>query len=99
MAKQETIPNIPSPKKELVDIPSSPDKESGWGASTREIEGLITISETEGLVAETLIDLRKGEEAREVVAQEAFTPSLGKSLSRRKMIIKDLRSLRKENEA
>jgi hypothetical protein len=99
MAKRETIQNIPSPQREPMDIPSSPDKESGWGATTSEIEGLVTISETEGLVTETLMDLRKGEEAREVVTQEAFTLSPGKSLSRQKMIIKDLRSLRKEKEA
>ena len=67
MAKQETIPNIPSPKKEPVDIPSSPDKESGWGAATSETKGMVTISETKGLVTKTLMDLRKGEEAREVV--------------------------------
>jgi hypothetical protein len=51
------------------------------------------------LVTETLMDLRKGEEAREVVTQEAFTPSPDKSLSKRKMIIKALRSLRKEKES
>ena len=99
MAKQETIPNIPSPQREPMDIPSSPDKESGWGAATSETEGLVTISEIEELVTETLMDLRKGEEARKVVTQEAFTSSPGKSLSRQKMMIKVLRSLRKEKEA
>ena len=34
-----------------------------------------------------------------MVTQEALTPSPGKSLSRRKMIMKALRSLRKEKEA
>jgi hypothetical protein len=82
MAKQETIPNIPSPQREPMDIPSSPDKESGWGVATSEIEGLVTISEMEGLVTKTLMYLRKGEEARKVVTQEEFTPSPGKSLSR-----------------
>jgi hypothetical protein len=67
MAKHETIPNIPSPQREPMDIPSSTDKESGWGAATSETKGLVTISETKGLVTETLMDLRKGEEAREVV--------------------------------
>jgi hypothetical protein len=50
MAKQETIPNIPSPQREPMDIPSSPDKESVWGAATSETEGLVTISEMKGLV-------------------------------------------------
>jgi hypothetical protein len=98
-AKQAITPNIPSPQREYMDIPSSPEKESGWGATTRETEGLVTISEMEGLVTETLMDLRKRKEAQEVVTQEALTPSPGKSLSRRKMIIKALRSLRKEKEA
>jgi hypothetical protein len=65
-----------------MDIPSSPEKGSGCGATTREIEGLVTISEMEGLVIETLRDLRKEKEAREVVTQEALTPSPDKSLSR-----------------
>ena len=95
IAKQATTPNIPSPQREYIDIPSSPEKGSGWGATTRETEGLVTISEMEGLVTETLMDLRKGEEAREVVTQEAFTLSPGKSLSKRKMIMKAPRSVRK----
>jgi hypothetical protein len=53
----------------------------------------------EGLVIETLMDFRKGKEAREVVTQEALTLSPGKSLRKLKMIIKALRSLRKEKEA
>jgi len=36
MDKQETIPNITSPQREPMDIPSSLDKESGWGAAIRE---------------------------------------------------------------
>jgi len=64
-----------------------------------ETKGLVKISEMEGLVIETLMDLRKGKESREVVTQEALTPSPGKSLSRQKMIMKALRSLRKEKEA
>jgi hypothetical protein len=67
MAKQETILNIPSPQREPMDIPSSPNKESGWGAATRETKRLVIISEMEGLVTKNLMDLRKGEEAREVV--------------------------------
>jgi hypothetical protein len=82
-----------------MDILSSPEKGSGCGATTRETKGLVIISETEGLVTETLKDLRKEKEAREVVTQEALTPSPDKSLSRRKMIINTLRSLRKEKEA
>jgi hypothetical protein len=96
MAKHAKTPNIPSPQREYMDISSSTEKESGWGATTSETEGLVTISEMEGLVTETLMDLRKG---KEVVTQEALTPSPGKSLSRRKMIMKALRSLRKEKEA
>ena len=67
MAKQVTTPNIPSPQRESMDIPSSLEKGSGWGATTSETKGLVKISETEGLVIETLMDLRKGKEAREVV--------------------------------
>ena len=99
MAKQETTPNIPYPQREPMDIPSSLNKKSGWGDATSETKGLITISETEGLVTETLMDLRKGEEAQTMVTQEVFTPSPSKSSSRRKMMIKVLRSLRKEKEA
>jgi hypothetical protein len=58
MAKQATTPNIPSPQRESMDIPSSPEKGSGWGATTSETEGLVTISEMEGLVTENLMDLR-----------------------------------------
>jgi hypothetical protein len=36
MAKQVTTPNIPSPQRESMDIPSSPEKGSGWEATTRE---------------------------------------------------------------
>ena len=50
MAKKVTVPNIPSLQGEPMDIPSSPEKGSGCGA---------TISETEGLVTETLRGLRK----------------------------------------
>ena len=67
MDKHEIIPNIPSPQREPMDIPSSPDKASGWGAATIETGGLVTISEMKILVTKTLMDLRKGKEAREVV--------------------------------
>jgi hypothetical protein len=48
MAKQVTTPNIPSPQGESMDILSSPEKGSGCGATTRETEGLVTISEMKG---------------------------------------------------
>jgi len=50
MAKQVTVPNIPSLQKEPMDISSSPENINGCGA---------TVSETEGLVTETLRGLRK----------------------------------------
>jgi hypothetical protein len=63
MAKQAIVPKIPSLQGEPMDIPSSPKKGSGCGATTSETEGLVTISGTEGLVTETLRGLRKGKEA------------------------------------
>jgi len=47
-----------------MDIPSSPKKGSGYGAIVSEAEGLVTVSETKGLVTETLRGLRKEKEAR-----------------------------------
>jgi hypothetical protein len=63
MAKQVTVPNIPSLQGEPMDIPSSLEKGSGCGATVSETEGLVTVSETEGLVIETLRGLRKEKEA------------------------------------
>jgi hypothetical protein len=54
MAKQITVPHVPSLPEEPIDILNSPEKESGYGAM---------ISETEGLVTETLRGLRKEKEA------------------------------------
>jgi DNA repair exonuclease SbcCD ATPase subunit len=62
-----------------MDIPSSPEKGSGCGA---------TVSETEGLVTETLRGLRKEKEAREEVTKEAITSSPDKSLNKQKLIAK-----------
>jgi hypothetical protein len=55
MAKQITVPYMPSPLGEPMDILSSPEKGSGYGA---------TVSETEGLVTETLRGLRKKRKPR-----------------------------------
>jgi hypothetical protein len=45
MAKQIIVPHVPSLPEESIYIMTSPEKESGYG---------MTISETEGLVIETL---------------------------------------------
>jgi hypothetical protein len=55
MAKQITIPHVPSFPEEPIDILTSPEKESFYGA---------TISETEELVTKTLKGLRKEVEAQ-----------------------------------
>ena len=69
-----------------MDISSSPEKGSDCGATTSEMEGLVIVRETEGLVIETLRGLRKEKEAREKVTKEAITPSPEQSLNKRKLI-------------
>jgi hypothetical protein len=54
MAKQTTVPHMPSLQGEPMDIPNSPEKGSGYGA---------TISEIEGLVTKNLRGMRKEKEA------------------------------------
>jgi hypothetical protein len=88
MAKQMIVPNIPSLQKEPMDISSSPEKGSGCGAIVSEAWGLVTISETEGLVIETLRGLRKEKEAREEITKEEITSSLDKSLNKQRLIAK-----------
>jgi hypothetical protein len=79
MAKQTTVPHVPSLQREPIDILNSPEKESGYGA---------TISETEGLVTETLRGLRKEKEAREEVIEKTTTSGPDKSLSKQQLIVK-----------
>jgi hypothetical protein len=78
MAKQTTVPHMPSLQEETIEILNSLEKGSGYGA---------TISETEGLVTETLRGLRKEKEAREEVTKQATTSSLDKSLSKQQLIV------------
>jgi hypothetical protein len=70
---------MPSLQGEPIDILNSPEKGSGYGAM---------ISETEGLVTETLRGLRKEKEAREEVTKKTTTSSLDKSLSKQQLIVK-----------
>jgi hypothetical protein len=42
MAKQVTVPNIPSLQGEPMDILSSPEKGNDCGATVSETEGLVT---------------------------------------------------------
>jgi hypothetical protein len=88
MAKQITVPHVPSLPEEPIDIPTSPEKESGYGA---------TISETEGLVTETLRGLRKEKEAREEVIEQTTTSDPDNSLSKQQLIVK-IGKLTKHNE-
>jgi hypothetical protein len=73
MAKQIIVPHVPSLPEEPIDISTSPEKESGYG---------VTISETEGLVTETLRGLQKEKEAREEVTEQTTTYDLDNSLSK-----------------
>jgi hypothetical protein len=71
MAKQTPVPHMPYLQEEPIDISNSPEKGSGYGA---------TISETEGLVIETLRGLRKEKEAQEEMTNQETTSSPDKSL-------------------
>jgi hypothetical protein len=88
MAKQITVPHVPSLPEEPIDILTSPEKESGYGAM---------ISETEGLVTETLRGLRKEKEAREEVIEQTTTSDPDNSLRKQQLIVK-IGKLTKQNE-
>jgi hypothetical protein len=61
MVKQGPILHVPSFAEDLVDIPTSPEKDEMYVA---------TISEAEELVTETLKDLRREVEAREEITEK-----------------------------
>lgn len=88
MAKPIIVPHVPSLPEEPIDILTSPEKESGYGA---------TISETEGLVTETLRGLRKEKEARREVAEQTTTYDPDNSPSKQLLIVK-VGKLTKQNE-
>jgi hypothetical protein len=79
MAKQIIVPHVPSFPEEPIDILTSPEKESFYGA---------TISETEGLVTETLRGLRKEVEARGEVTEKETISDPVSSLSKQQLVLK-----------
>jgi hypothetical protein len=67
MDKKVTIPHFPSFPEDLVDIPTSPEKEDMYVA---------TISEAKELVTETLKDLRREVEERKEITEQATLDSI-----------------------
>jgi hypothetical protein len=79
MAKQITMPHVPSFPEEPIDILTSPEKESTYGA---------TISETEGLVTNTLRGLRKEVEAQGEVTEKETISDPVSSLRKKQLVLK-----------
>jgi hypothetical protein len=79
MAKHIIVPHVPSFLEEPIDILTSPEKEIFYGAK---------ISETKGLVIETLKGLRKEKEARGEVTKQANIFDHVISLRKQQLILK-----------
>jgi len=79
MAKQIIVPHVPSFPEEPIDILTSPEKESTYGA---------TISETEGLVTNTLRGLRKEVEAQGEVTEKETISDPVSSLRKKQLVLK-----------
>ena len=71
MAKHIIVPHVPSFLEEPIDILTSPEKQSFYGD---------TISDTEGLVTETLRVLIKEKETQEKVIKQTTTSDPDNSL-------------------